>query len=729
MKKLFTLLFLAFTALSLRSYSQQTNGDCNASFNFSISNLSVTFSPAITKDTSANHSYWSFGDGSSSSTISPVHVYTSAGTYSVKHYFYRTGTSGTAPLCIDSAEKQVVLTVPVTVCDLHAKFSFERDSTQPNTIKFTNLSTPVNDIKVTKWSFGDGSYSYDFNTSHTYAASGSYTVCLSILNSTNTATACIRDTCINIQVQVPPPYLCNINPDFTWRTDSTNINKIYFTNTSTPITANTTVIWFFGDSTSSTSMNPDHIYAHPGTYNVCVRVSLSTSCYKYMCKTVEIKQAPILCNIQPNFTWRIDSVNKGKLYFTSTTVLSNTSAKFSWSFGDGTSSTSMNPDHTFTQSGTYTVCLRVYASSICSRDICKTVEVKLPELCNIQPDFTWKADSANTKKLYFTNTTVLTSNAAKFVWNFGDGTTTSDSQNPYHIYDHTGTYTVCLTIYPNYPNSTCSKQVCKTVEVKDPEINCQDISKFNIVKSTANCLEFKFVPVNQNANWQYHWSFGDGTGSNDMSPSHVYQHSGTYTVFLTVYRSASCVSTSYNRVETGTCFSCSNVSVKFEYTRSTSLAQTISFQAVSNYPILSQTWTINKLSVSGSVPVILNTNNPVYTFNEPGEYNVCLKVVTQGQCIKEYCEVINIPSPTVCTLSAYPNPAHNVVALSLGLTEPQMIHVYVYNSLNVLMKQKDQQGSTGNNLVTLNIEDLINGWYTVKVVYGNKICYSRFQKI
>jgi PKD repeat protein len=215
----------------------------------------------------------------------------------------------------------------------------------------------------------------------------------------------------------------------------------------------------------------------------------------------------------------------------------------------------------------------------------------------------------------------------------------------------------------------------------------------------------------------------------NSTPSHVYPRSGNYTVFLTVYRSATCVSTSYKIAETGACFSCNNIWVKYEYKREASTSTKIYFHALSNYPILSQSWTITKLSISGSTTVTLTQINPYYAFNEPGDYRVCLRAVTYGQCVKEYCEVIHISANNDCTLTAYPNPTTNQVSVNIPLTSPEMIHVYIFNSLNILVKQKDQQGNIGSNIVTTNIEGLVPGTYTIKVIYGNRICYAKFQKI
>ena len=105
-------------------------------------------------------------------------------------------------------------------------------------------------------------------------------------------------------------------------------------------------------------------------------------------------------------------------------------------------------------------------------------------------------------------------------------------------------------------------------------INFNAIFKFTVKISNVNCLEFKFSPVIQNAAWKYVWSFGDLTGSTNITPSHVYPRSGNYTVFLTVYRSSNCVSTSYKIAETGACFSCNNIWVKYEFRHESSISNT-----------------------------------------------------------------------------------------------------------------------------------------------------------
>ncbi|HEV8081287.1 MAG TPA: PKD domain-containing protein [Chitinophagaceae bacterium] len=580
---------------------------------------------------------WTFGDGTSSNDVNPTHIYKLPGTYNVCIRVKKISTAGTAS-CIKEICKQVIVSAATISCNLHAIFSFVRDSSQPNKVKFTNLSTPANDIRVVKWSFGDGTYSSDFNTSHIYTNSGLYKVCLVIQKNDS----CRRDTCINVQVQLPTPPPCNLTAYFILHADSLQSNKIYFQNSSSHFEPEDSIRWTFGDGTSSNDVNPTHIYKLPGTYTVCIRVKKNTlagivPCVKEICKQIIVLNQ---CRLEANFSFEADANNKNKIYFKNTSTEANSTINVQWTFGDGMSSTSINPDHIYAHAGTYHVCLRVSTSNKCYREI------------------------------------------------------------------------------------------CKTVEIKEPEVNCTDISKFILTRSTVNCLEFKFTPSAQNPDWKYAWSFGDGTGSIDINPTHVYPRSGNYTVFLTVYRSAGCASTSYKIAETGACFNCNNIWVKYEYKRESATSNKIYFHALSNYPILSQTWSITKLSISSSTPIIINQNNPVHEFNEPGDYRVCLKTITEGQCVKEYCEVIHILSPNAaCTLTAYPNPASNQVSVNVQMEKSEMIHVYIFNTLNILVKQKDQPGTLGNNTVATSIEMLLPGWYTIKVMYGTKVCYSKFQKI
>lgn len=66
-------------------------------------------------------------------------------------------------------------------------------------------------------------------------------------------------------------------------------NSVSFTNTSMPITVNTTFSWDFGDSQTSSTTNPVHTYSSPGIYYVCLNMLVVDSanfCQNTYCDTV-----------------------------------------------------------------------------------------------------------------------------------------------------------------------------------------------------------------------------------------------------------------------------------------------------------------------------------------------------------------------------------------------------------------------------------------------------------
>ena len=682
--------------------------------------LSMYFTNTSTPVTDVHSSHWSFGDGSSANTPNAYHTYSTAGTYTVCLKVKRDS------LCSDSICKNIVvvgLTPPP--CNLHAGFIHQLAVGSSNLIYFTNTSTPILDIHESHWTFGDGTSANTTNAFHTYINAGTYTVCLKVRRDS----ACYDSTCQTVVVTLPNS--CNLHAKFSYHRDSIQTNKVYFTNLSTPVSDITSTKWIFGDGTFSYDFNAIHTYALSGLYHVCLIVRRDSSCQRDTCMNIQIQvpPPPPSCNLVANFVWAPDSIQVNKIHFTNLSVPLSSSDSIRWTFGDGTTSFEVSPNHVYTTPGTYTACLRVKknnsngGTSFCVKEICKVVIVQAA--CVLHAEFSSHSDSLNRLKVYFSNQSTPASSVTYVQWTFGDGSSSS-SWSPDHVYAQAGTYNVCLHISSG---AGCYSSICKQVVVVEP-VSCLDISKFDYIHSTGNCLEYQFQPLHLNPSWQYHWTFGDGTASSSVSPSHVYAQPGNYIVCLTTIRSNTCASTTCKPLSTGLCFSCNNVWVKYTYTRDPSMPNKLHFHGLSNYSITAETWTFTKLSPGSTPPVVLHQFDPTYVFPEPGYYRVCLNAVTYGGCIKEYCEVIYIGQiGGVCTLQAFPNPAHATVSVNVTETAPEVIHVYIYNSLNILVKQQDQAGSIGNNLVTVNIETLLPGPYTMRIVYGNHVCYAPFQKI
>ncbi|MGI8583115.1 MAG: PKD domain-containing protein, partial [Chitinophagaceae bacterium] len=132
---------------------------------------------------------WDFGDGTTSTTDNPTHLYTTAGNFIVKLYAF----DSTSCNKIDSTSFTIkVVDLPV------ASFTFSPDPPLENTAtQFTNQSFGATNYV---WRFGDGDSSVEINPIHLFNKTGTYNVCLTAIN----AAGCSDDTCIKISAIIKP---------------------------------------------------------------------------------------------------------------------------------------------------------------------------------------------------------------------------------------------------------------------------------------------------------------------------------------------------------------------------------------------------------------------------------------------------------------------------------------------------------------------------------------------
>ncbi|MDI9394945.1 MAG: NosD domain-containing protein [Euryarchaeota archaeon] len=137
------------------------------------------------------------------------------------------------------------------------------------------------------------------------------------------------------------------------------------------------------------------------------------------------------------------------------TDLSQNAVEWNWDFGDGTSSPEQNPQHIYTAAGNYTVALK--ASNIngtASKTAVITVLQDQGGETNLLPVADFSTSVTGGYAPLSVTFTDLSQGATSRFWDFGDGSS-SDEQNPTHIYYSAGTYTVTLTA--SGMNGTTSK--------------------------------------------------------------------------------------------------------------------------------------------------------------------------------------------------------------------------------------------------------------------------------
>lgn len=351
-----------------------------------------------------------------------------------------------------------------------ANFSFEKDSTNPNTltIKFTNTSSWTDSNTYYLWSYDDGNQKLIEEESHTFSKTGIYNICLYIFKLKGSDTVCRSRKYQNITVDYDS---CTVIAGFTYEAE-VGLNpqfqkNIIFTNTT--VNADSCLMsyrWLYGDVfTSSTSAKTHkHGYDVSGTYSVCLIatcVKNGVTCIDSTCMPVKVS----ICFTEADFTYELDSTKSangiGKVVFSNTSYCSGDTVTYQWDYGDGSSS-SIDSAHThnYATPGTYYTCLTITCikdNDTCIDTTCKNVTI---DFCSVNADFSYAEDTS-----CFTYLFVSANPANNHRWTFGDGSSSS-SANTKHGYTQKGDYTVCHYVIDTLQSGIiCKDSMCATISV------------------------------------------------------------------------------------------------------------------------------------------------------------------------------------------------------------------------------------------------------------------------
>ncbi len=561
-----------------------------AGFQAQVSQLTVGFTDTSSDDVTSW--LWNFGDGTASVSENPTHTFPAPGTYNV--CLTVTNDCGSNTVCL-----------PVTVNCAPPQIGFQ---TQTTGLIASFFNTSGADVTQFLWDFGDGNTSTLEDPVHTYAAPGTYNVCL-----TGTSVCGSSQVCLNVTIT------CN-QPAAGFQAQVSQLT-VTLTDTSDP--GVTQWFWDFGDGNTSTGENPVHTYAAPGTYTVCQTVTSSCGSGQ-VCLPVTVNCA------LPAVGFEVQTNN---LTVNLTDTSSPEVTQWLWSFNDGTTSTEQNPTHTFSSPGTYTICLT--ATSICgSNQVCLPVSVNCTPP---SPGFDIQIDQL---------TVSLTDNSSadveQWLWDFGDGSS-SAQENPIHTYAAPGTYTVCLTVTSN----CSSNQVCLniTVDCVDPVANF--VLQTNL--SSVNFTDFSSPNVTQ-----WFWNFGDGNTSTEQNPTHTYTQSGVYNVCLVVTND--CGSAQYCE---NVLIDCPGPVAGFSTQANT---YTISFTDNSLNDPTAWAWDFGDGTNS-------SLQNPAHVYATTGNYTVCLTVLNDcGQ--NTFCQEINVSCPVPQAIFSHQSDGFEAVFNDLSLENP-----------------------------------------------------------
>ena len=546
---------------------------------------------------------WAFGDGFTSSAKNASRTYFTHGTYNVRQIV--TTDRG----CKDTVIKPIVIHPKPT-----ANFGVTTVC-YPNSSQFTDSSTIATGSLISRaWDFGDSATSALTNPSHTYATDGVYITKLIV-----TSNQGCRDSVFKAVTVNPLPTVV-----FTGDTLACVNRNVFFSNTTSGAAS---YVWNYGDGNTSTSSVGSNTYANPGVYRVVLVATTAYGCVDSTARTIRIIGAPV-----PAFTLAPDTgCAPLKVVFTNATTGLHIS--YDWNFGNGQSSALFNPDTvTYFQSqrndSTYYITLS--ATNICgTTQAVDSVRVFPKPVAN----FTFNVNNGCTPAT-FTITNTTTAFPDNFIWDLGNGTT-STATNPtspvYTTVDSVSIYRVRLTAFNHCGTDTISRNL--TIY---PTPHAAFTAPNNCFGFTSNFTDSAWVGSGSVTNWS--WTFGDGNFSSAQSPTNTYINHGTYNVRQIAISDRGCRDTITKPITIypkpaarfGATTSCFRDSTRF--TDSTTVA---------SGSIVSRTWTFG----DGNGSTITNPRN---LYSNAGTYTAKLIVVSDLGCSDSNFKAVTVnPLPSI----------------------------------------------------------------------------------
>ena len=375
-----------------------------------------------------------------------------------------------------------------------------------------------------------------------------------------------------------------------------------------------------------------HLYKQEGRYDAYLHLQDTNGCFEYGYYTLQFgylnifKSDSIVC--VGNEVLFKDSVR----YWEDNTAYwqyTDVPEKMWWDFGDGNAFTdsSYNPKHIYTAKGNYLVRLATQDVNGCTDTTESWIEV-----AGIT------ADIAAKNRLYlcdqivqffdssYFDDTATRDKIKEYFWDFGDYTTSSFLENPFHFYTSNGAFTLTHAVKSE---AGCVDTAIYEIYLNGPE------PYFDITSDTVGCVPFtaSFKSMSKNVS-SLIWYMGDSSNttiftSYDSAFSFTYTKPGTYYIYLGG-------SDSFFNSDAGNRYTCSSLfpdtnrkyfevrrvivlpipSVDFEYQSPICVGQEVEFTSNSDSIYDIYNWNIQGRDTLSLTPKL------TYTFNAAGTYKI-----------------------------------------------------------------------------------------------------------
>lgn len=553
---------------------------------FTVSGLKQCISMnnfAFTPATSLNSSYnWDFGDGTTSTAITPSHKFSATGNYPVK--LVCTNAEGFKDSTI-----QYVLVYPDPVINMGSAANYICQGS-PALITASGGTTYewyLNGTQITG-SFADtlratsaGTYSVVAIDDNGCRSQPSSPFSLTMVNRPD-ASFTYSGGCLGSPTTFKGPV------------DSSGNGLIYF--------------WAFPTGATPVSSDPVIMFPKAGAYNVFLSVT-SQACPSLTDTKLEL----VFINPKPEASFSVSNtrqcLSSNNFLFT---PLSSTNINYTWKFGDGTSSNTMNPSHQFTTVGVYPVQLVCANSSGCKDSSTQFVTITADPIVSLTSAVNYICEGSSAL--------LSASGGSTYEWALNGIALPASNTNSISA-TSAGSYSVVAIDSYGCKSQASSPVNLSLIQKPVADFSCNTTCVgmlVNLVNTSSGS-----VPVS------YKWDFGNGTSSTAQQPAIAFNSPGNYNIQLTV-----------------TPNTCSNLqAVKSLTLKIDSPVPGITYppkDAVENTPLQLSARNFGS-EYNWSPATYLNSSsslNPVYTGTQETVYKITIK--TNAGCITVDTQLVRI---------------------------------------------------------------------------------------